>query len=456
MKSVHGVYGAYQVLLPPISKGGVGSIYKTTTPAFVYKEYHSTAKAPSRHALDRLVRIGRDTVVSKRLPVGSNPVASVNWPVDIISDRSGRISGVILPAIPSALFNEFGKPRTLDFLIMARAQPPQAGVRVPLLLRMAEILAHLDAQSLVHGDINGKNLAWQGAPTPTMYLIDCDGIVGKSPPPPAGVQALGWTDPRVAEGLVPAHDHLSDWYALALAMYRGLLLVPGNITEKKSGSWPKPSHIPPQLNPRVASLLHRALDNPLDAAGRPSPSTWVQTLLEVYVPGGNYDDRELRALDKVATPSTPTKPKAKPKQPSVTPPNPVRQTPPPRPAPAPSWAPPPPPPPPPAPTWAPPPPHIPAPPPPPPPAPRAPGGFGWFGQAALRNAPGWHVTSVVLMLCCPYVGLVHLLVSAVQVAKAPSWVRGRKRALVFCGVYGALTLSVMGCALFSSVFSSET
>ncbi len=52
MKTVNGVHGAYRVLTPPINKGGIGSIYKTSDPAFVYKEYHSAAKAgPTRQAL---------------------------------------------------------------------------------------------------------------------------------------------------------------------------------------------------------------------------------------------------------------------------------------------------------------------------------------------------------------------------------------------------------------------
>ena len=143
-----------------------------------------------------------------------------------------------------SLFNEFGKPRGLEFLVMARAHPPSAKGRVALLLRMAEILAFVNARGLVHGDVTGKNLAWTVSPSPVMYLIDCDGMVPQHPPPTVGVQSMGWTDPRVLDRLVPAHDQYSDWYALSLAMYRGLLLTPGKLDTKRlagsGGSQPDP------------------------------------------------------------------------------------------------------------------------------------------------------------------------------------------------------------------------
>ena len=70
---------------------------------------------------------------------------------------------------------------------------------------------------LVSLTCSGKNLVWTLTPAPVMYLIDCDGMVPQRPAPRTGVQASGWTDPRVVDRLVPAHDHYSEWYALGLA-----------------------------------------------------------------------------------------------------------------------------------------------------------------------------------------------------------------------------------------------
>ena len=61
---------------------------------------------------------------------------------------------------------------------------------------------------------------------------------------------MGWTDPRVIDHLIPAHDKYSDWYCLALAMYRGLLLTSGKLDSKRpDGSWPEPKAIPADLDP---------------------------------------------------------------------------------------------------------------------------------------------------------------------------------------------------------------
>ena len=68
----------------------------------------------------------------------------------------------------------------LEFLVMARGNALSAKGRRWLTLRMAEILKLVDSRELIHGDINGKNLAWALSPAPVMYLIDCDGMVRKN------------------------------------------------------------------------------------------------------------------------------------------------------------------------------------------------------------------------------------------------------------------------------------
>src|SRR5262249_52032474 len=146
-----------------------------------------------------------------------------------------------------------------------------------------------------------RNLVWALRPQPVMYLIDCDGMLPQDPAPRDGVQSLGFADPRIAEGMIPAHDHRSDWYGLALAMYRGLLLRPGNL-DKRNGKWQKMSKLPRELDKRIADLLRRALDHPLDADGRPEPGEWVAALRDTYVTkGGAWNRKALNALDRVAT-----------------------------------------------------------------------------------------------------------------------------------------------------------
>ncbi len=166
---VRGRCDQYTVESVPVSKGGVGSIHRTTDPRWVYKQYFESAKAPSLQHLDRLIGIGRDVLIRDGRKPGETPESSVNWPVDVSVDANEAVQGVILPAIPPSLFNEYDSVRGLEFLVMARANPPSARGRVALLLRMAEILNFIDSRGLVHGDINGKNLAWAITPAPIMY-----------------------------------------------------------------------------------------------------------------------------------------------------------------------------------------------------------------------------------------------------------------------------------------------
>ncbi|MBF5028243.1 hypothetical protein IRY44_00680 [Micromonospora sp. ANENR4] len=296
----HGDHGTYTVVGGPISKGGVGAIYRLTDPRWVYKEYHSPDKAPTAVHLEQLVEIGRDVLIQQGLEIGARPESSVNWPVDIVRQSDRQIIGCVLPAIPQRYFHPtLGTVNTLDFLVMIRSKPPPATKRLIVLLRMAEILAFVHSKGLVHGDINAKNVAWTVTPTPEAYLIDCDGMVPQDPPPKVGVQAVYWTDPRVVDKVVPAHDHYSDWYCLALAFYRGLLLIKGGaLGKQKDGTWSAPGQIPSDLDPRVAALMRRGLTDPLDASKRPEPAEWVRVLIEVYVAGGKYDETALARLDK--------------------------------------------------------------------------------------------------------------------------------------------------------------
>jgi hypothetical protein len=298
---VRGRHGQYTVESVPVSKGGVGSIHRATDPRWVYKQYFDPAKVPSPQHLDRLIGIGRDVLIRDGRKPGETPESSVNWPVDVSVDAGEAVRGVILPAIPPALFNEYASVRGLEFLVMARANPPSAKGRVALLLRMAEILNFVDSRGLVHGDINGKNLAWTITPAPIMYLIDCDGMVPQDPPPDHGVQAMGWTDPRVIDHLIPAHDSYSDWYCLALAMYRGLLLTAGKLDSKRpGGSWPEPKAIPADLDPGIAALLRRGLCAPLNPAARPRPAEWVKGLTNSFLDHGRFDDAAIQKLDQLS------------------------------------------------------------------------------------------------------------------------------------------------------------
>jgi hypothetical protein len=447
---IDGEHGSYMVAPEVLSKGGVGSIHRTLDRRWVFKRYLRPDKAPELRHLRPLVAIGREVLVTQRAEPGDTPESSVNWPIDVALGRDGCVTGVVLPAIPLALFNQFGKPRGLEFLVMARARPPSAKGRVALLLRMAEILAFVNARGLVHGDVNGKNLAWTVSPRPVMYLIDCDGMVPQQPAPTSGVQSLGWTDPRVLDGVIPAHDHYSDWYALALAMYRGLLLTPGRLDSKADGKWPAPSKIPGSLSPRIAYLLHRALDDPLAAPGRPPPSEWVSGLVEEYLPAGRFRDSSLAILDKVSPPPPRQAFTPLPDDDWVT-----THHPPPAPPPRTTRTPP----------TTPPPPNLPPPPAPlprtmrpPTPPPRSPIKIGRLARRALDGSQEWHRTGLLTSFFAPGIALPYIVVTWIQLRKVSRFeprLGPARRALRRYGAIAALPyLLIAGIALIAIVASA--
>jgi hypothetical protein len=447
-----GLFGVYSVDDVVLNKGGVGSIHCTNDPSFVYKRYFSAQKAPRREHLDHLIEVGRDVLIHRGRRPGDTPESSVNWPIDVVVDDSGVVNGVVLPTIPSTLLSaELNTVRTLDFLVMARARPPSAKGRVVLLLRMAEILAFVNARGLVHGDVNSKNLAWTLCPDPLMYLIDCDGMLPQSPPPTTGVGATGWMDPRVVDRVVPAHDHYSDWYGLALAMYRGLLLTPGRLDKTSDGRWPEPSQIPPELHPEVAHLIRRGLSDPLASfQQRPTPKEWVDVLWRTYLPNGSFDEDALTALDTLSAsksipptnfvpvpplePVLTSPPPLGPRQ-LIPPPQPTRQPPPqptrqPPPQPTTQWS---------------------------PPLPvetltvprpylssirgQTGGPTGNLALQAVHAGRFWHASGLLTCIFFPFVALLYIGMALFQLRRASSDYPGVSKARITLVVYAALGLA---------------
>lgn len=417
-----------------LNKGGVGAIHRTDDPGLVYKEYFDSAKAPRRADLDRLVAVGRSVLLEQGNAPGDTPESSVNWPVDLVLTPSAAVKGVVLPIIPAALQDSaLNTVRTLDFLVMARAKPPASRARVALLIRMAEILDFVHSRGLVHGDVNGKNLAWSADPNVIMYLIDCDGMVPQSPPPAAGVQAMGWTDPRVIDRVIPAHDHLSDRYALALAMYRGLLLTPGKLDQKTQGRWPEPGKIPVDMPDSVATLLRRGLAA-LDGEGRSTPREWVTALVETYVPNGSFASRELDALDRASGWKAPVKPFAP--LPPVSKPTPPVGMPTPRHGPPPTY--------PQGPSYPQrPPPYPPGPPvsyPQPAPPQYGTPRLGGVGRHALDGRAGWYIIGVLATFMLPYFAVIYIGIALLQLRNMPAGMRGLARARTSLTVFGGLSV----------------
>ncbi|MFJ4467880.1 hypothetical protein ACIP2X_10450 [Streptomyces sp. NPDC089424] len=286
----------------------------------VYKEYKTPVSASSEvDRLHRLAQSGWDAV--RRAENGSGRTvrgglattaeSSINWPIDVIHGRRGGVAGVVLPLIPQSFMltqpNGRTTARTLDFLYLARAEPPppMACVRLGVLLRVCDIFMELEDRRLTHGDLSAKNLVWRERDTHA-YLIDCDGLTSWNDQPTHGVATQEWTDPRRVAGVIPAHDRFSDRFALALVLYRCLFLNPGGPRwpgAPQKGQWIKPTGFPGGLDPALRRMFSRALDDPFATGARPSAAEWHHALHTVFVIGGSrpsYREDKLRVLDEYA------------------------------------------------------------------------------------------------------------------------------------------------------------
>ncbi|MCX4545520.1 hypothetical protein [Streptomyces sp. NBC_01565] len=305
MRHVSGSSGRrYAVDDTELNNGGQARLYRCRDDkglVRVYKEYRQPLRDRADIAqLTRIQQMGQ-VIVSRAEAARSfaeTPESSVNWPIDLVGSGH-EVSGVVLPLIPGDFMRPGGSPCTLDFLSLARANPPRASVRVGVLIRVCDIFTFLESARLLHGDVSAKNLVWRPSRSHA-YLIDSDGIRSFSPAPVHGVCTPGWEDPRLEARKIPAHDRYSDRYALALALYRGLFLNPGG-PQYVNNTWSKASGFPKHLDPGLRSMFARALDHPLATDGRPTAAQWRDALTSVYLDGhGDFRRPALDVLDAYA------------------------------------------------------------------------------------------------------------------------------------------------------------
>jgi hypothetical protein len=145
-------------------------------------------------------------------------------------------------------------------------------LRLRLMRQLAGVMALLHHVDLVHGDVAAQNILWTLSPRPSIFLIDCDGMHSDGVEGNGG-STDGWADPRKEEEVIASQDMRSDWFALALAIWR--------VTT-------------PRIPPPFRSLLVRTFEDVMGATRRPAPSEWVEALDEVL--GSKQGQRSLQRL----------------------------------------------------------------------------------------------------------------------------------------------------------------
>lgn len=191
--------------------------------------------------------------------------SSCAWPTARV-DEKGKAVGSLMPRIPPRFIQTLNtgleRPREIQYLCQpdhSRAlgiEMPSWEGRLALCRRYAEVLAVLEGNGIVFGDISLRNLLWVAGKRSGVYWIDCDGArrAGTAGVRPA-VKTPDWDDPTLGNR---DPDHASDRYLLALAVFRIVFQDP----------YVRPRAGDPRLNGNgglpadLAALLSKGLTGP--------------------------------------------------------------------------------------------------------------------------------------------------------------------------------------------------
>ena len=247
--------------------------------------------------------------------------SSSAWPsAAVVGDDPSWALGTLMPRAPVRFWLKHregaARPATLSYLAGdpdriavaygAHVPAPGSPERVALVYALCRLVASWQAAGApvqaVHGDLSAKNVLWSLAPTPAVYVLDCDGAAvgapatrGDAPAPIDGADeprlratTPNWDDPALPRGAVPTE--WSDRYTLGLAFLRVLgaanfplqarqrSLEKLNVDLELPRSWRRLPDMP-----ALWELCERALSL-AGALDRPSPDEWsaqLEALLDV-------------------------------------------------------------------------------------------------------------------------------------------------------------------------------
>lgn len=250
-------------------------------PRLLYKAFGRPRRGKGEmERLQTLAEEGQALFGEEDRPADTHYIA---WPRDFVPDGKSAARGVVIPRAEDRYLapGQHSKliSRGLDFMRKPR-EVVSAQVRLTLMRQLAEAFEYLDERNLVHGDISQNNVLWCPPPDPTVLLIDCDGL--REPGEPGegdegGAHGTrGWQDPREERGEINRPDMYSDWYALALAIWRTAAVEkfrPRRVDDEIV--------LPEQFPLRLGELLRCALEDDRDFESRPRPGEWAAALRAV-------------------------------------------------------------------------------------------------------------------------------------------------------------------------------
>ncbi|MCP2268701.1 hypothetical protein [Actinokineospora diospyrosa] len=236
----------------------------------VYKKYRGPDEDPRR--LEQIVQLRGQLTPARRAAL--DQIAA--WPRQVVHDRAGDVTGVVLPRIPdeyiATIVSPTGRqlvtPRELQYLLIDPSRSKRLGWPTPnpqerlfLCRDFAGALSLLhDDLDVVFGDINHVNELFRLRPETGVYLVDCDAVRPRGiETPHKQLNTPDWVPPEGGELCLA-----TDRYKLALFVLR--TLVPGAATQTD------PALAARALDGAGMVLLRQALAN--DPAVRPTAAEW--------------------------------------------------------------------------------------------------------------------------------------------------------------------------------------
>ncbi|HST68073.1 MAG TPA: hypothetical protein VLI94_00255 [Solirubrobacterales bacterium] len=276
-RTVVGRFESYEVGVAPLPIPiGRAKLFEVAgRPHLLYKEYGKERRG--KREVDRLESLAEDG--RKLFKEGASPgdTHHIAWPRDFVLRGKTIVEGVVVPRAEERFFlSRQGASlitRSLDHMRAGREVMPAQG-RLTVMRQLAEAFDFLHERNLVHGDISHNNVLWCPPPQPLALLIDCDGL--RDPAQKGGRGTKYWRDPREEAEEIDSPDMYSDWFVLALAIWRKATLHNGAPAREGEGIV-----LPPEFPLRLGELLRRALDDDRDVEARPTPGEWAKALAAV-------------------------------------------------------------------------------------------------------------------------------------------------------------------------------
>lgn len=221
-----------------VAEGGEGKVHEVAgRPGLLYKAYRQAVPVD---ALQPLVE-WRRRLEAEQPGMAARVQAATAWPSDIVADRSGGATGLLMPRAPQRftvrhkdgvthlanLSYLTADPRQRTAAYGLHLPAPVSVERLALVYALSRLLEAFEAGPavLTHGDLSSKNVLWSLQGAPAVYLLDCDGsrlwdrhgaALGEHHR--VHVATPNWEDPAASGGRPPGP--LADRYSLALVFLR--------------------------------------------------------------------------------------------------------------------------------------------------------------------------------------------------------------------------------------------